>query len=156
MSYYPEQSVVPTKVVTVEPVIQAAAYSAGDAVGGKLTFSGLARAVGAGIKISGIVITDKAKQAASLDLVLFDRDFTATADNSPFDPSDDDLLNIVGVISVVTADYSQFVDNAVVAKSASIACRPVSTGLFGQLVSRGTPTFAATSDLSIKMAVEQS
>ena len=154
MSFYPDSVTNDGKMASATPVIQAAAYAAGDAVGGKMAFE-VARAMGALVRITDIVVLDKGDQSAALNLVLFDRDFTATADNDPFDPSDADMANIVAVLKVAGSDYVSFVDNAVATKELNTMCRPVGNTLYGQLVSGGTPTYASTSDLTIKLAVVQ-
>lgn len=136
------------------PTVTAGAYSANDAVGGLLTFANAARASGGGIIIDAITLIDLASQAAVLDLVLFDQTFTNTADNAAFDPSDADLANVIDVIQVST--YATFADNSVgYRKGLGIACKLAGTSLFGQLVTRGTPTYAGTSDITVIAHVRQ-
>lgn len=93
------------------PAITAGAYSAKDAVGGLLTFANAARVQGGIGVIEKLVITDLSIQAAELILVLFDRTFTAMADNAPFDPSDADLANCLGWIDIGTGLYQTFTDH---------------------------------------------
>jgi len=144
-------------VVTATPTITAGAYSAADALGGKLTFASAVRVSGGSGVIYGVVITDAAKQDAEIEIVLFDRDFTATNDNAAFDPSDADLANIIGVIPVYASDYFDFNDN-------SVACvRSVGmpfvvdsgTSLYGQMVIRDGDTYAATDDITVKLLILQ-
>jgi len=145
--------------ITQTPIITAGAYAAGDAVGGLLTFANAVRAAGGQAVITKVVITDDAAQRVALDLVLFDRTFTATADNAPFDPSDADLANCIGYIDTAATDYANFVDNAVAAKLSGLRMPfPIAlngTSLFGQLVTRGAPTYAATDDLTVKLTIER-
>jgi hypothetical protein len=140
--------------LTATPTITAGAYGANDAVGGLLTFANAARLSGGSIVIEGITIVDEASQAASLELVLFDQTFTNTADNSPFDPTDADLANVIGVIPVST--YYTFNDNSVASRSGlGLACKLAGTSLFGQLVTRTAPTYAATDDVTVILHVIQ-
>lgn len=140
--------------ISVTPTITAGAYSAGDAVGGLLTFSNAARASGGSIVIEAAVLIDYDQELAPIELVLFDRTFTNTADNSPFDPSDADLANVVGVIPFST--YYSFNDNSVAPRSAlGLAAKLNGTDLFGQLVVRTAPTYTATSDISVILHIIQ-
>lgn len=137
------------------PNISAAAiYASGDALGGKLIF---VNAVNAGILtgvIEKVVLVDRDNERSSIDLVLFDRDFTATADNAAFDPSDADLANCIGHIAVTSGAYSAFNDNS----EATVLDQPMpmvlnGTPLCGQLVVRGTPTYTAISDISVRLTI---
>jgi len=145
------------KSISQTPTITAGLYSGGDALGGLLTFAQMTNAQGTGIVTSFIVI-DEGAQSAALDLVLFDQTFTATADNSAFTVSDADAVNIIGVVPVVAGDYVDMMasDTATV-KNIGLAFKARNTGtIFGQLVTRGTPTYAATDDITVKLVVEQS
>ena len=143
--------------ISQTPTITAGAYSAGDAVGGLLTFANAGRVSGGGGVIKTVTIIDDAGQDAELELWLFDRTFTAMSDNAAWAPSEADLENHIGVIS--TEDSSQ---GWLAAGTPSTITIDVATGfdlngtsLFGQLVTRGTPTYAATDDLTIKVKVMQ-
>lgn len=146
-----------TAQVSATPTITAGAYSAGDLVGGKLSFSSAVRSAGGGGMLHTVVITDLGKQDAVLDLVLFDSDPSGTTftDNDPLDVADADLTKIVGVVQVLT--YTDFNDN-------SVACEPAAgivfklasgTTLYGALVARTAPTYASTSDLTVRLGILQ-
>lgn len=141
--------------ISATPTISAgSAYAAGDAVGGLLTFANAARTSGGTITVQTVVIIDKDQELAPLELVLFDRTFTATADNAAFDPSDADLANVVGVVKV--SDYSSFNDNSVATRSGiGLAAKLDGTSLFGQLVVRSAPTYTADSDITVIVQVVQ-
>jgi len=145
-----------TRRFVATPTITAGAYAANDAVGGKLTFTLLEanypeRSTGI---IQGVTITDKAGQNAALDLILFQSDFTPTADNAPFDPSDADLLNLAGAIKILSSDYLAFADNSAAIRGAlALPFSATTRFLYGQLVARGTPTYASTSDLTVILTV---
>lgn len=154
-------ALVPTsqKVIrlTATPTVSTTpAYTAKDAVGGLLTFASAARSSGGSIVIEALSIVDKSQQMPQLDLVLFDRTFTASTDNAIFNPSDADLANVLGVISVVTADWKDFSTNSLATKTGLLF--PVllnGTSLFGQLVTRSTQTFVATTDIIVILHVRQ-
>ena len=140
--------------ITQTPTITAGAYTSGDALGGLLTFGGATiLASGSGI-IQKVVITDDDNELQPIDLVLFNQTFGATADNAAFAPSDADLQNCIGHISVAATNYSSFDDNAVATKrNVGFPFTAVGTGLFGQMVIRDVGGYAATDDITIKITI---
>jgi hypothetical protein len=141
--------------LTQTPTITAGAYTAGDAVGGLLTFTNAARIAAGGGVIKDVVIIDDAGQDAELELWLFDQTFTAIADNAAWAPSEADLENVIAVIS--TADGSYFAAGTPSVCPVEVARRYdcIGTDLFGQLVTRGTPTYVATDDLTVRILLLQ-
>jgi hypothetical protein len=146
-----------TKVISQALTISTSAYTAKDAVGGLLTFTDAGRlAHGSGV-VHAVTIIDKDAEAAELVLVLFDRSFTATGDADAFDPSDADLANCVGKITIAASDYQAFNDNAVAqVRNLGLPFQTLADGnLYGQLMCTGTPTYTSTSDLSVKLHILQ-
>jgi len=141
--------------ISATPTITAGAYSAADAVGGLITFADAAYGDGRG-NIRHFIVIDDADQGVELELHLFDRTFTATADNAAFAPSDDDLENYIGFVQVLTTSYANFSTNQVATTTNydfPFNLAPGGTSLFGQLVTRGTPTYAAVDDLTVKLVI---
>lgn len=147
------------EVIVQTPAITAGAYTAGDAIGGLLTFASAARAAGRKGEVVQVSIIDDAKQSAPIDIVLFNQTFTSTADNAAFDPSDADLQNCLGYVSVANTDYAEFNDNCVATKSSGLqmpfSYELIGTSLFGQMVTRIGDTWAATDDLTVKLTVRR-
>jgi len=145
--------------ITITPTISTGIYAAGDALGGLLTFANAVRSVGGSGIVTKVVIIDRDQERAATDLVLFNQTFTPTADNAAFDPSDADLANCIGYIDVAATDYANFVDNSVAAKSSGLRMpfpiTLVGTSLFGQMVTRGTPTYTAVNDITVKLTIER-
>jgi hypothetical protein len=144
--------------ITQKPTITAGAYAANDAVGGLLTFALAGRTVsGGGSILTNVVIVDDAGQDAELELWLFDRTFTAMVDNAAWAPAEADLENLIAVIS--TEDSGQGWLAAGTPSAIDIECMKrldlAGTSLFGQLVTRGTPTYAATDDVTVKVMLLQ-
>ena len=139
------------------PTITAGAYTIGDAVGGLLTFTDATLGNEREGEIQTLVVVDRGQQEAAFDLVLFDRTFTATLDNAIFDPTDADLANVIGMISVLPEHYTRFFDNSMA------TIRPVglyfTTGananIYGQLVVRGIPSYSSTGDLTVKLTIRR-
>ncbi|MHC4176259.1 MAG: hypothetical protein ACYSWU_02065 [Planctomycetota bacterium] len=147
--------------ISITPTITAGAYTAGDALGGLLTFASVVRTAGGSGEITKVVITDNAQQSAPIDLVLFNQTFTATADNAAFDPTDADLSNCIGYIPIAATDYAEFNDNGVAAKTSGLQMpfpydlAAGGTSLFGQMVIRIGDTYAAVNDIQIKITVRR-
>jgi len=145
-----------TVTVAQTPAVTAGIYTAKDAVGGLLTFASAARVSGGAVTIQSVVVTDLGAQSGTLMLALFDRTFTAIADNAAFAPSDADLANCIGVIPIYSTDYQAFSDNAVATvRNIGLGVVLSGTSLFGQLMCTGTPTYASTSDLTLKLTLYQ-
>ena len=145
--------------VTIQqtPTVTAGAYSANDAVGGLLTFANAGRVSTGGGVIKNVLLIDDAGQDAAMELWLFDVTFTAMADNAAWAPSESDLRNLVAVIS--TDDSANGWAAAGTPSVCAIECSYrfdlEGTSLFGQLVTRGTPTFAATDDVTVQIGLLQ-
>jgi len=150
------------KQVSQTPTITAGAYSALDAVGGKLEFEDVCSPYSNTGRIIQAHLYDKGKQNALLYLVLFSEDFTATADNAAYAVSDADLDNVVAVITFPVANYSSFDANSfcsmgLVGIEVNVPFELVEggTSLFGQLyVVTSTPTYTSTSDLTVSLVVD--
>ena len=146
-----------TVVSETSPTNTTSAYAAGDLIGSKLTFSSCARvAAGSGV-ILNAVLSDLDAEDIETDLVLFDSDPDATTftDNSAFDPHDNNLLDIIGVVTF--DDYSDFNDSSVaVENNLGIAFNlTTGTALYGALVTRGAPTYTTTGAIQTRIFVLQ-
>lgn len=141
---------VSTEGITIQqtPTVTAGAYVANDAVGGLLTFANAARAAGGGGVIKDLIILDDAGQDAKMELWLFSQTFVAMVDNAPWAPSEADLRYLIAIIT--TDDGAWFSAGTPSAALVEVSQRydAVGTSLFGQLVTRGTPTFANTDDVT--------
>ena len=139
-------------------VCQAAAYATGDLVGGLLNIGGIAgEVVGSGPSFGGgliqsVVITDLAKQSITKDVVFFDTHpaNTTFTENSALDIADADLVDVLGVVQV--ADWFAFNDNSI-GQALNLAIPFSDTPLYAAIVERGAPTYASTSDLTIRVGI---
>jgi hypothetical protein len=144
-----------TTTVSVQPTLDTDAYTANDAIGGMLTFSGAVRGQSTTGVLQTVVIIDDDLQDAETELWLFDQSFTATADDAAFDPTDADLENLIGVVSTADGTYYDGSDNSVcVIRNIGLVLDLKGPSLFGQLVTRGTPTYAAAG-LTVKLGILQ-
>lgn len=146
-------SVVP--IQQTPAISNGAIYAAKDAIGALLTFANAARVSGGSITVQSVQIADKGQQMAAVDLVLFDRTFTAPTDNAIFAPTDAEVLTCRGVISFYASDYADFSTNSVANKIVGLDMVLNGTDLFGVLVARGTPTYTSTADIVVTVTVSQ-
>jgi len=155
------------RTISVTPVVTAAgAYQAGDAVGGLMTFTQAAhKDVGSGA-IKAVILIDNDKEDDAMELHIFNQTFTPTADNAAFDPTDADLANYAGGVIITAAaastgthstGYLNLTDNSVSTTQVDIPFNLVTggTSLFAQLVTRGTPTYTAVTDITVKLVIVQ-
>jgi hypothetical protein len=146
--------------IQVTPTITASsAYATGNALGGLLTLTNMGNFCFSSLR--SVVVTDKANQKSAMDVLLFGRTFTATADKNAIAISSADLLNMVGSVNIATTDYVTVGTGAVATKVGATGGiwlpMPVSGGdntFYAQLVARGTPTYASTSDISVRFVFE--
>jgi len=140
-------------------VSASSAYTAGDAVGGKRTITGALRTSnGSGI-LESITILDRANQKAAMELFIFDSDPSAATitDNSAFVFSTDDL-KVLAHVTIATTDYITINSKAVATiKGLGTVLKGANsnTSLYAALVTTGTPTYAATTDVQVIYGILQ-
>lgn len=145
-----------TRTVRVTPTITASsAYTSGNEVGGQMTFTGICNKRTNRGEVIGAQLLDKAVQGIDTDLVLFRAAPSGgtLTDKSAFTPADASLASVTAVIPLTT--HKAFADNGV-SQGANIVY-PVQCdaagNLYGFLVTRGTPTYASTTDLTLQLEV---
>ena len=139
------------RVITLTPVIDTNAYADGDAVGGLLTFPKVALAPLFDAEILGATLIDVGDQGAAMTLALFDRAFTPTANNAAYAPTDADIVNALANIVFPAADHLGGTINLVASVRLNQPIVLNGTDLFGQLFTQGTPTYAAVTNLHLKL-----
>lgn len=148
-----------TTVLTSALTCTAGAYVAGYDIGGKLTLTSAVRVSGGSGIINSLILSDKGKQNSAVDIIFFDADPASTTftDNAALTVADADLTKIIGVVNITANDYASFADNSVATvKNLGLAFKvTTSTNIYATVVSRGTPTYASTSDLSLKVKMYQ-
>lgn len=151
-----------THFVSVTPTIDTSAYATGDQVGGIMTFTGALRDKNAGYVISAR-ISDKAAQTTDMELWLWRASPSGTfTDQAASDPLDaDNSVKFLGVIKFSSTDIYSVNDNGVKYKPNLLipiqgsSSDSISYTIYGTLVSRGAPTFASTSDLTVELGISQ-
>jgi hypothetical protein len=144
-----------TTITAAQTVTASSAYASGNAVGGLITVSNVARvSAGSGL-IQSVIIDTKSAQTTSTDLVLFNANPSGSTctDKTAFSVAAADFDKIIGVAHVTdwtslgTPSVGQAQNLAMPFALASGAT------VYACLVTRGTPTFAATTDVSVTLRV---
>lgn len=149
-------------VVSVTPTIDTNIFAAGDAVGGKQTFTSAALLSGGIAVLESLTVIDKGNQKPVIDIVFFDSDPTAaTITNNASFVFSTDVSKVVARVSVAAADY-QTIDSIAIAQVPPATLREIvlkasgSANLFAAVILRsGTPTFLSTTDLIFKYGIKQ-
>ncbi len=138
----------PTVTVSTTP-----AYTAGDVVGGILTLTNAMRTSGGTGILESIFINDASNQKAALDIYIFDSNPAAGTytDNAAVVFSTD-LTKLIARIPVAAADYVTNNSQATAHEKAigAIMKASGSANLFAVIVTSGTPTYAATTAITIR------
>lgn len=135
------------------------AYSIGDAVGAKRTITGALRTSnGSGI-LESITLLDRANQKAAMELFIFDSNPAAATitDNAAFVFSTDDL-KVLAHVTIAATDYITINSKAIATIKgigAALKGADSTTSLYAALVTTGTPTYAATTDLQLIYGILQ-
>ena len=149
-------------ILTATPAISTDIYADGDLIGSAeislplaVRADGLAESSGI---IQAVIITDLAAQGADIDVYFFDRELANTTftDNAAWDISDVDLLTLIGVAAII--DWRTLNDNSngqLLNLGLPFVIPANATALFAVIVSRGTPTYVTSLDLTLRVAILQ-
>ena len=132
-------------LIVVTPAIAAAAFTANDVVGGKLTLAGAVRMVGGKGKITSIKIVDTSKQNANLLVFLFGADLAGIyADNSVEAVTAADWLKWIGTIKILATDYEQMANASLVDLRFDMPVEAASgLNLYALIITLSAATFTA-------------
>jgi hypothetical protein len=147
-----------TTVIKDTTAVTAAAYSAGNAVGGKRTLANAVRVSGGTGILQSLTLLDRANQKAAMTLYIFDADPTnaTLTDHAAFVFSTDDL-KVIAQVTINAGDYVTTNSKAIVNYGGlGIPLKAASgTTLYAALVTSGTPTFANTTDVQLEVGILQ-
>ena len=102
--------------------------------------------------LTSVVVIDRDNENDELDIVMYGRSPAGTADNAAYDPSDAELEESLGSVTVST--YKAFANNSMASVDNIGKGLWLPEGvLYLQCVTRATPTFTATTDLRIRFVV---
>lgn len=146
------------KDIAVTPTITLNAYTAGDVVGGLMTFE--VRGGPASGEIRKIVLVDDHNQSEQYTLLIHDDTPSTIANDAAYAPVVADLKLIVDEVVVATADWSTWNSNAVAIVGSfenaemHIPFHTEDGKLYMYAVATDTPDYAAATDLTIIMTCE--
>lgn len=140
-----------TIVIEQELTVTTAAYTAGDVVGGLLTFS--SDAIHSGIMLNAVVLIDEDSQAEAYSLYLFDGLPTTIANDAAFAPTIADLRKLVKVVTIAATDYTTVnsLDYARVEDLNDLIPLGATGAFYGYLVATDTPDYTNTDTLYIRL-----
>jgi len=146
---------VPFVSVAATPTLDTAAYASGDSLHtAVIEFTGAVVGPGFSGFVESMTIVDRAVQSQPLELWLFSATVTPAAANAAHSISDADAATCIGVISSGPY-YASALNSVSVAKGVNLPIKSAATSLFGILVTRGAPTYAAGS-LTVSLLISQS
>lgn len=144
-------------LISATPVVDTSIYASGDAMhAAQMQFDVSNFRDAGGFVLDQVMIADKDKEAANVDLVLFSATVANQTINTAFAPTDTELATIVAVVSLTT--HVAFSDNGLTyARDLGIPIKlPKSSAnqiLYGFLVARATPTYTAAADLKVTLGL---
>lgn len=142
--------------IAVTPTIGTVAYTAGDVVGGLMTFGITDQ--GFDGQLSSILVTDAAAQGEAYTLYVFEAVPSTIADDAAFAPTLADLKKLVTTVAVGTADYGHGGSMALLGGHEDTEMKvPVHSNngdLYIYAVAVATPDQVAVTDLTFTATVE--
>lgn len=140
------------QVVEVVPVLDTNAYADNDVLFVPVVVPGMTNAPR---RLVSVGILDEADQGQDIDLVFTEGTVTLGTINAAVNISDSDARKIVGVVSVVQADYSDLVNSQYATKRGIDLLMLPRTQLYVSGVLRsGTPTYGASS-IRLRLGFEE-
>lgn len=160
------------KVIVITPTVSTTpAYTAGDQVGGLNRIAEAANHDGGTLLLQSLTIIDKGKQKSALTLFLFDDVPTITSvDNGAFDLTDvQAALSCLGHVLIPSANYQDSSSNSIATvlniglllrsnagkNAVALPSGATPRDLWCVLMTTGTPTYVSTTDLVLKLGIEQ-
>jgi hypothetical protein len=152
----------PADVINFIPVLDTAAYTAGDVLSATAAILNVMRVNDGRANLFSLTGIDKSKQKPAMTMLFYQTNVTSAAANAANALSDADQINLLGFHRILATDWIDYANN-------SICCfkGPTSPGILLEaatgtkdvyvvcILDAGTPTFAV-GDLMFKLGVVQS
>lgn len=136
--------------------LDTSAYATGDVLAAPQELTGFFRSVGGRARLRSIVLRDYDAQAQAIDLIFMNATGSLGAENSAFAPTDGVATTIIGVVSIVAADYISATNSHIASGEVDILMEAgaATTSIFvGAVVRSGTPTYTAAG-IDLALGVE--
>jgi hypothetical protein len=144
-----------TSQVSVTPTLTASsAYTAGNCVGGLMTFSSVLLSAGSGV-LQTAIVQCKSVQTVTFKLYVFSANPSSSTFTNKSAPSINsaDIAKLIGVYTFSTPDSGLGTHTVYVVNGIGQALNAGATTLYAVLITTGTPTFTATSDINVVLSV---
>jgi hypothetical protein len=142
-------------IPVAQTVTASSAYASGQAIGGLITLSNAARVAGGSGLIQSVLVDTKSAQTTSTDVVLFSANPSASTctDKTAFSVAAADFDKVIGVAHVT--DWTSL-GTPSVGQAQNLAVPFALTSgstIYACAVTRGTPTFSSTSDVTVAVRI---
>jgi hypothetical protein len=144
---------------SVEPAVTAGAYSAGDIMGGLLTFTDLAPGEGMSFVLDTVEVALKADVAPALTLILFDRVplGTTQTDNAAYSLAVADAFKVIAVLpftvlGAYTVDHGTPATVTLAGLARVLKAADDRRTIYGLLVDGTGVTLASVADLKVTLS----
>lgn len=144
------------RIFDISPTVDTGIYAAGDAIDVLQTISDAGNQADQSGIIEQVILVDGAAQDAAIDLIFYEAVVTDGTDNAVYAPSLAELKQSLGTVSILAADYDDYGANGDVATvTPNFFFQMENTrNLFFQMVSRGTPTYSAGTDVQLRFIIK--
>jgi hypothetical protein len=152
----------PCDVINYVPVLDTAAYAAGDVLAATAVISNVMRVNDGRANVISLTGIDKSKQKPAMTILFYQTNVTSAAANAANNLSDADQLTLLGFQRILATDWIDYANNSICGFKG-----PTSPGILLEaatgtkdvyavcILDAGTPTFAV-GDLMFKLGVAQS
>jgi len=147
-----------SKIFNSVPTVSASAiYASGDCLGQWVKIPNFFRNNGDTAKLKSMIVTDAAKQTDHIVAIFYNAQPSTIADNAAYAPTAGDLAKIIGILDYPSATMSAFSTNSagdLIPVGATLELHGASKDVWYQLVIYGTPTYAAITDIALRLTAE--
>jgi hypothetical protein len=151
----------PADVINFVPVLDTAAYAAGDVLSATAVISNVMRINDGRANLLSLTGIDKSKQKPAMTILFYQTNVTSAAANAANNLSDADQLNLLGFHRILAADWIDYANNSICGFKGPTAPGLLLEAATGTkdvyavcILDAGTPTFAV-GDLMFKLGVVQ-
>jgi hypothetical protein len=147
-------------VKEITPVIDTAIYAANDVLFVPIEIVDAGRVAGANVVLNGIVMLDEDDETAfAFDLVFLRSNVSLGTLNGAVDISDANAAEVLGVVKVAATDVEDLINNMLYFRNGlglQMQLAAASKSLWvGGILRSATPTFAAATNLKLKLGITQ-
>lgn len=141
-----------TRYVTVVPVITTSAYTSGDLLFDATKLPNIGRISGSPLTVQSVMVVNKDDESFEAELYFTDDSTTWGTVNNAAAQADTVSDGIQGYVEIASDDWKDVGGATVVnKKGVGMVCQCAGADLYVAAIVRGTPNFAAATDLIVKV-----